>query len=54
MTWRSSSYSASDGNCVQVRGDLAAVRDSKDSSGPALTADLAQLLATVKSGTLNR
>jgi hypothetical protein len=27
--WRRSSFSASDGNCVEVRGDLAAVRDSK-------------------------
>ena len=29
MTWRSSSFSGPDGDCVQVRGDLAAVRDSK-------------------------
>jgi hypothetical protein len=30
MTWRSSSYSGQSGNCVQVRGDLSAVRDSKN------------------------
>jgi hypothetical protein len=29
MTWRKSSHSAEDGNCVEVRGDLRAVRDSK-------------------------
>jgi hypothetical protein len=29
MRWRTSSYSAESGNCVQVREDLAAVRDSK-------------------------
>jgi Domain of unknown function (DUF397) len=29
MTWRSSSFSGSGGNCVQVRGDLRALRDSK-------------------------
>jgi hypothetical protein len=27
--WRSSTYSGVDGNCVEVRGDLAALRDSK-------------------------
>lgn len=54
MTWRTSSYSAADGNCVQVRGDLAALRDSKNLTGPTLAADLARLLATVKSGKLDR
>ena len=29
MTWRKSSRSGSGGNCVEVRGDLQAVRDSK-------------------------
>ncbi|MEQ4204194.1 DUF397 domain-containing protein [Actinopolymorpha sp. B9G3] len=38
-TWRTSSYSASNGNCVEVAVlDRAAmgVRDSKDRSGPVL------------------
>ncbi|MFC4855478.1 DUF397 domain-containing protein [Actinophytocola glycyrrhizae] len=29
MTWRRSSRSAADGNCVEIRGDLQALRDSK-------------------------
>jgi Domain of unknown function (DUF397) len=29
MDWRKSSFSGSGGECVQVRQDLAAIRDSK-------------------------
>jgi hypothetical protein len=29
MMWRKSSHSGPDGNCLEVRGDLAALRDSK-------------------------
>lgn len=29
MTWRRSSHSGSGGDCVEVRGDLQALRDSK-------------------------
>lgn len=29
MSWRKSSRSGPSGNCVELRGDLAAVRDSK-------------------------
>lgn len=39
-TWRTSSYSGGNGNCVEVADNLpavVAVRDSKDRSGPALT-----------------
>ena len=40
MTWRKSSYSGCNGNCVEV-ADLPAwviaVRDSKDPDGPVLT-----------------
>lgn len=28
--WRKSSYSGADNNCVEVRRDLAAIRDSKN------------------------
>ncbi|CCH31603.1 DUF397 domain-containing protein [Actinosynnema sp. NPDC047251] len=34
--WRKSSRSGPNGNCVEVRGDLSAVRDSKQPHGPAL------------------
>jgi hypothetical protein len=51
MDWRKSSFSAGGGNCVQVRQDLAAIRDSKN-PGPTLAVDLSRLLATVKSGRL--
>lgn len=54
MDWRKSSYSGSGGNCVQVRQDLAAIRDSKHPTGPTLTVDLCQLLTTVKTGQLAR
>ncbi|MFV2083091.1 DUF397 domain-containing protein [Micromonospora sp. LOL_021] len=38
-TWRTSSYSGGNGNCVEVTDNLSgvvAVRDSKDRTGPAL------------------
>jgi hypothetical protein len=38
-TWRKSTYSGSDSNCVEVAGAVGravAVRDSKDPDGPAL------------------
>jgi hypothetical protein len=52
MEWRKSSFSGNSGDCVEVRQDLAAVRDSKN-PGPALAADLSRLLAAVKSGKLD-
>lgn len=38
LTWRKSSYSGNNNNCVEVAdgGERLAVRDSKDSAGPAL------------------
>jgi hypothetical protein len=36
MDWRKSSFSGDSGDCVEVRQDLAAIRDSKNPSGPAL------------------
>ena len=39
VTWKKSSYSGSDGNCVEVAElprDGYAIRDSKDAEGPAL------------------
>jgi hypothetical protein len=46
--WRKSSYSGEDTNCVEVHRDLAAVRDTKNRTGPVLHGDLAALVAMVK------
>jgi hypothetical protein len=57
MNWQKSSYSSAQGNCVEVAPlpHAAAVRDSKDPSGPVLrfTADAWQaFLSAVKDGRL--
>jgi uncharacterized protein DUF397 len=52
--WRKSSKSNTGANCVEVRNDLAAIRDSKNPDSATLTADLARLLATVRDGRLDR
>jgi hypothetical protein len=54
MDWRKSSFSGSGGNCVEVRQDLAAIRDSKNPSGPALAVEPTVLLTVVKAGALDR
>lgn len=54
MDWRKSSFSGNSGNCVQIRQDLLAIRDSKNPSGPMLATDLSGLLATAKAGQLDR
>jgi hypothetical protein len=50
MTWRKSSRSAEDGNCVEVRGDLQALRDSKAPKAiiPVSRGALAQLVDHVR------
>ena len=48
MEWRKSSFSGDSGDCVEVRQDLAALRDSKNPAGPELSVDLARLVAGVK------
>jgi hypothetical protein len=48
--WRKSSYSGADNNCVEVRRDLTAVRDSKN-PGPELRVNRdawTRLLGTVR------
>lgn len=54
-SWRKSSRSSNSTNCVEVRDDLAAVRDSKNAAGPVLvlpTSATAALSAAVRSGSL--
>jgi len=48
VEWRKSSFSGSGGDCIEVRQDLAAIRDSKCPTGPVLTVELTMLLKTVR------
>lgn len=50
MTWRKSSHSAADGNCVEIRADLQAVRDSKSPKAimPVTRAAMARLVNQAK------
>lgn len=54
MKWRKSSRSETGANCVEVRNDLAAFRDSKAPDSPPLRAPVAGLVAVVKAGRLDR
>ena len=48
-TWRKPSSSVQNGACVEVRGDLTALRDSKNVTGPILeTQGFRQLLLFAK------
>jgi hypothetical protein len=49
-TWRKSSKSASNTQCIEVHRTLALARDSKNADGPVLRADFLALVAAVKSG----
>jgi hypothetical protein len=53
MRWRKSSLSGYT-ECVELTRSLRVVRDSKNPSGPVLTADVARLLAAIRRGDLNR
>ena len=50
MTWRKSSRSGSGGDCVEVRGDLAALRDSKAPNAilPMNRAAMSHLVSTLR------
>lgn len=54
MDWRKSSFSGDSGNCVQVRQDLAALRDSKNPDGRTLSVNLPGMLAAIRAGCLDR
>jgi hypothetical protein len=51
VEWRKSSYSGSQGNCVEIAALTGAVamRDSKDPQGPALTFAPAEFTAFIRS-----
>jgi hypothetical protein len=46
--WRKSSFSSNGGDCVEVRADLSALRDSKNPAAPALPADVRRLINHLK------
>jgi hypothetical protein len=50
MNWRRSSFSGAGGDCVEVRQDLAALRDSKAPGAvlPVSPAALAELLSAAR------
>jgi len=54
VRWKKSSYSGGEGTeCVEIRGDLAAVRDSKNPA-VALRVKSSALVAAVKAGQFDR
>ncbi|GAA3002622.1 DUF397 domain-containing protein [Actinokineospora diospyrosa] len=48
MTWRKSTRSNNGTDCVEVRSDLAAVRDSKNPTGAAISIDVRDLVRHLK------
>jgi hypothetical protein len=52
--WKKSSFSGADNQCVEITHTRNALRDSKNPDGPTITADLSTLLATVRTGRLDR
>jgi len=52
--WRKSSYTGTNGNCVELSNTLDRVRDSKNPSGPILRANLVALVRCVKGDQFDR
>lgn len=52
MIWRKSSFSADNGECVEVASTLGAIRDSKNPDGAVLPVDLGALIRAITSGRL--
>lgn len=53
-TWRKSSRSANDASCVELRGTLDQVRDSKNLHGPVLHGAVPALVRAVQAGRFDR
>jgi len=53
-TWRKSSYSAAQNECVEIHGSLDAVRDSKNPEGPRLDVRRTTLTRFVDAVKVNR
>ncbi|MEV0705710.1 DUF397 domain-containing protein [Saccharopolyspora sp. NPDC050389] len=53
-SWRKSSYSNANGNCVELSSPPGLIRDSKDPDGPRLDVDVAVFLRAVKAGRFER
>jgi uncharacterized protein DUF397 len=51
-SWRRSSRSQNGANCVELRGSLDAIRDSKNRTGATLDADVPALVTAIKHGWL--
>lgn len=51
--WRKSSRSGTETNCVEL-AYTGVVRDSKNPTGPTLTADIPTLMAAIRTGRLDR
>ncbi len=47
-TWRKSRRSTNNANCVEVRGTLDQVRDSKNPEGPTLHVDVRSLVRALR------
>jgi hypothetical protein len=54
ITWRKSSRSQSGYSCVEVSSTLSALRDSKNTTGPALRANIVAMVHEAKSGRFDR
>lgn len=52
--WRKSARSQNNQNCVELNDTLDHLRDSKNTAGPALRADVPALLRTIRAGRLDR
>jgi hypothetical protein len=50
--WRKSSRSTNTEACIEIAHTLDQVRDSKNTAGPALQADVQRLIAEIRAGRL--